>query len=202
MHVGERKTEEVRIRVVRYQGQRVELFEPKGVEECSAFRVEGLTTWIDVQGVHQVEVVEDLGECFGLHGLLLEDVLDTNQRPKLEDYEGHTYLVLRSLKYDGELASVVSEQVSLVLSRGLVISFQEGDEDLFSAVRERLMLGRGRIRQMGADYLLYCLVDNVVDRYFLLLERLGEEIEDLEEKVLSLPGPETAKGHTRGHDGG
>jgi len=193
VHVGERKTEEVRIRVVRYESQRAELLEPKDVKECRSLRVEGLTTWIDVQGVHRVEVVEDLGECFNLHGLLLEDVLDTNQRPKLEDYEGHTYLVLRALKYNGELSSVVSEQVSLVLSQGLVISFQEGDEDIFSAVRERLVAGRGRIRQMGADYLLYCLVDNVVDRYFFLLERLGEEIEALEEKVLSLPGPETAR---------
>ncbi len=193
VHVGERKTEEVRIRVVRYESHRAEMLEPRGVEECRSLVAEGTTTWIDVQGVHQVEIVEDLGQCFNLHGLLLEDVLDTNQRPKLEDYDGHTYLVLRALKYSGEPAWVVSEQVSLVLSRGLVISFQEGDEDLFSAVRERLMAGRGRIRQMGGDYLFYCLVDNVVDRYFLLLEKLGEEIDELEEKVLSMPAPQTAR---------
>ncbi len=194
VHVGEKRTEEVLIRVVQYDQDRAELLEPKGVEECKSLVGHGLGTWIDVQGVHQVEVVEDLGECFNLHGLLLEDVLDTNQRPKLEDYEGHTYLVLRALRYKGEdQASVVSEQISLVLSQGLVISFQEGAEDLFSGVRERLLAGRGRIRQMGTDYLLYCLVDNVVDRYFLLLEQLGEQIEELEEKVLSMPGPQTAR---------
>lgn len=193
VHIGEKKIEEVKIRVVRYGQHTAELLEPKGVEQCSSLLAEGLTTWIDVQGLHQVEVVEDLGECFGLHGLLLEDVLDTNQRPKLEDYGGHTYLVLRALKYDGERASVVSEQVSLVLSQGLVISFQEGDEDLFPAVRERILAGKGRIRRMGADYLIYCLVDNVVDRYFLLLERLGEEIEELEERVLTMPEPQTAR---------
>lgn len=193
VHVGEKKTEEVCIRVVRYDPDHVEVIEPQAVEECGWVGGEGRTTWIDVHGIHRVDVVEELGRCFGLHALLLEDVLDTNQRPKLEEYGNHTYLVMRALMYDGGQGLLSSEQVSLVLAPGMVISFQEGTEELFGAVRERIASGRGRIRQMGADYLLYSLLDAAVDRYFLLLERMGEEIEELEETVLSSPGPETAR---------
>lgn len=193
VHVGDKRVEEVRIRVVRYDAHGAEVLEPQAVDECRWAGGDGRITWIDVHGIHRVEVVEELGRCFGLHPLLLEDVLDANQRPKLEQYEGHTYLVLRVLRYEAEQGLLSSEQLSLILAPATVISFQEGEEELLSPLRERITAGRGRIRRMGADYLLYCMVDAVVDGYFGLLERMGEEIEEMEERILSSrPGPEAA----------
>jgi len=191
VHVGEKKTEKVVVRVVFYDAEGAELRELDSLGECTWLEREGLKAWIDVQGLHDVALIEKIGQCFGLHALLLEDVVDTNQRPKLEDYGTHTYVVLRNLKYDRPKGLVISEQVSLAISSGLVLSFQEGAEDLFSQVRERLLAGKGKIRQMGPDYLLYCLIDNIVDNYFPLLEHMGEELEELEEAILSSPTPQS-----------
>ncbi len=193
VHVGEKKTERVVVRVVFYDADEAEVRELDSLEEFRSLERDGLKAWIDVQGLHDVALIEKIGQLFGLHMLLLEDVVDTNQRPKLEDYGTHTYVVIRYLKYDTSRGLVISEQVSLALAGGLVLSFQEGAEDLFSHVRERLIAGKGKIRQMGADYLLYCLIDNIVDHYFLLLEHMGEELEELEEAILSSPAPQCVR---------
>jgi magnesium transporter len=191
VHVGERKIEKARITVVDFDENQCSVKEADSVDECAVFRGKPTTTWINVNGIHQVELIEALGECFGLHPLLMEDILDTGQRPKMEDYGDHVFLVLKTLFFDEDEKEIVAEQVSLVLGSNFVISFQETEADVFDGMRERIKNGKGRLRKMGADYLAYGLIDCIVDNYFVLLEKLGEEIELLEEKLVADPRQET-----------
>jgi magnesium transporter len=188
VHIGEKKTGEVKIWLIDYDEANYQESEAKTVEECFAFREKPTVTWINVEGVHKVDVVEKLGNCFGLHPLVLEDILNTDQRPKIEVYGDYVYLVLKML-YDGDLKRPIeTEQVSLILGSNFVISFQEGKEgDVFNPVRERIKGGKGLVRKMGSDYLVYSLIDTIVDHYFLILERLGEKIELLEEELVAHP---------------
>jgi len=192
VHIGEKKVGEPKITIIDYDEANFQEREVKTVEECFSFREKPTVTWINVEGVHQVEVVEKLGNCFGLHALVLEDILNTDQRPKMEVYGDYIYIVLKML-YGGDVNHPMeTEQVSLILGLNFVISFQEGKEgDVFDPVRERIRSGKGLIRKMGSDYLAYSLIDMIVDSYFLILERLGEKIELLEEELMKDPTHKT-----------
>ena len=189
VHIGERKSEKVTVTVFRYSGADCEELQQEQVDGL-ARPVDESVVWINVGGVHQVEVVETLGKQFSLHPLMLEDVANTDQRPKLDDYETYFFLVIKMLSLT-KRNEIAVEQVSLVLGRNYVISFQENGTDVFQPVRERLRGGKGRLRQSGADYLLYSLVDAIVDQYFAVLESLGEKIEALQQTVVDDPRPET-----------
>ncbi|RMF86457.1 MAG: magnesium and cobalt transport protein CorA [Nitrospinota bacterium] len=191
VYVGEERLPDVTITLFAYDEHRLQEQEVKTVEECLPFREKPGVTWINVDGIQQVEVLEKLGAYFGLHPLVLEDIVNTEQRPKVEDFGEYLYLVLKMVQYQAERHEIVIEQVSLVLGKDFVLSFQEQAGDVFQPVRERLRSGKGRIRKMGADYLAYALVDAIVDHYFLLLENLGEQMEDLEEELITHPMPET-----------
>jgi magnesium transporter len=151
-------------------------------------------TWINVDGLHQVEVIEKLGECYGLHPLVLEDILNTDQRPKMEDYGEYIYIVLRDLDYSDKSNEIEGEQISLIVGSNFVFSFQEREGDTFDPIRDRIRNNKGRIRKMGADHLAYALLDSIVDNYFIILEKLGEKIEWLEEKLVTDPTRETLQG--------
>lgn len=189
VHIGERKSEKVTVTVFRYSGADCEELQQEQVDGLSQ-PVDETVIWINVGGVHQVEMVETLGKQFSLHPLMLEDVANTDQRPKLDDYETYFFLVIKMLSLT-KRNEIAVEQVSLVLGRNYVISFQENGTDVFQPVRERLRGGKGRLRQTGADYLLYALVDAIVDQYFAVLESLGEKIEALQQTVVDDPRPET-----------
>lgn len=191
VHIGERRSETTRIRLTHYTAAQVTERETATVDECAALRGTGIT-WVHVTGVHDVGLLSQLGGCFGLHPLVLEDIANTDQRPKLEDYGEYVYIVLRLL-HDGAAVGGVAatEQVSLILGRDFVLSFEEAEPTTFDAVRERLRTNRGRIREQGADYLAYSLLDAVVDSYFVVLERLGERLEQLYDEVGSRPSPRT-----------
>ena len=133
------------------------------------------------------------GRHYDLHPLVLEDILNTDQRPKVEDYERYLFLTLKMITYEEKEKIVHVEQVSVILGSSFVISLQESEGDVFDSVRERLRKGKGRIRKSGPDYLAYALMDAVVDNYFLVLEKIGEDIEELEEEVIRKPGPETVE---------
>jgi len=144
-------------------------------------------SWINVDGVHDVQKVERMGGGFGLHPLVIEDLVHTGQRPKLDDYESHLFIVLRMLRWNAEADEIDDEQVSIVLGPSWVLSFQERQGDVFDPIRERLMSNRGRIRKLGADYLAYALIDAVVDHYFAVLEALSDRIETLGEEMTTDP---------------
>jgi magnesium transporter len=148
-----------------------------------------------VDGVHNVPLLEKFGDCFGLR-LVMEDIMNTDQRPKMEDYGEYLYIVLKMLS-SGKNGEIVTEQISLILGANYVLSFQEGIEgDVFPQIREHLRSGKGRIRKMGADYLAYSLLDAVVDNYFVILEKFGDKIESIETELIGNPTQETYRGST------
>ncbi len=190
VHVGERKTEEARITLIDYSGDRFSSEQVDNAKVCrSRLGAEGVL-WINVDGIHDLELLESFGKHFGIHHLVLEDICNTGQRPKTEDHGKSLYIVLKMADYNEETKRVDMEQVSLILMPGCVITFQEKPGDVFDPVRERLRTAKGKIRNKGADYLAYALLDAVVDRYFLLLEKLGDDVEELDEQILTDPGEE------------
>ena len=191
IHIGEKKVEELKITVINYDETHFQEREIKTIEECFVYKDKPTVTWINIDGLHQVEILEKLGNCYELHPLVLEDILNTDQRPKMEDYGEYIYIVLRMLDYSDTDKGIVTEQVSLILGPNFVFSFQEKEGDVFNPVRERIRNSKGRIRRMGADYLAYALLDSIVDNYFIILEKFGEKIEFLEEELVSQPKPET-----------
>lgn len=191
VHVGERKVEAVRMTVIDYDEANFQEKQVGAVEECFAFKATPTVTWINIDGLHQVDIIEKVGAQFELHPLILEDILHTGQRPKLEDFDSYMYVVLKMLSYNDQKQKVETEQVSLILGSNFVISFQESVGDVFEQVRDRIRNSKGRIRKMGPDYLVYSLIDAVVDNYFLILEKLGEKIEFMEEELVATPTEKT-----------
>ena len=191
VHTGERKTEKTKITIIDYNDSEFQEKIVESVGECFLYKDKPTVTWINIDGLHQVDIIEKIGECFNLHPLLLEDILNTNQRPKIEDYENYLFIVFKMLYFDEKGKDVILEQVSLVLNDNCVISFQEQEGDVFNIIRDRLRTGKGRLRKMGADYLAYSLIDATVDNYFTILEKIGEQIETLEEPLVKNPTIET-----------
>lgn len=191
VYVGEKKADTVPMTVFDYSGGRCEERTVTKPDELRPPSDESVT-WVDIGGVHKLDLLEAFGKQFSLHPLLLEDIANTDQRPKLDDYDTYFFLVMKVLSLT-DRQDLLVEQVSFVLGRNFVLSFQENGTDVFKPVRDRLRGGKGRMRQNGADYLLYALVDAIVDQYFLVLESLGEKIESLQEKVVADPKPDTLK---------
>ncbi len=192
IHIGEKRVEAVKITAMDYDETLLQEEEIKSLDRCIPLKEKPTVTWINVEGVHQVDVLEKLGNCFGLHPLIMEDILNTDQRPKMEDFGGYIYIVLKMLNYNENRKEIVAEQISLVLGNNFVISFQEGVEgDVFNPIRERIRGAKGKIRKLGADYLAYNLLDIIVDNYFVILEKLGEDIESIEEELVRNPAKET-----------
>ncbi len=187
VHVGRQKVEKARIHVMDYDPDGLREVELQNVEECFPFRETATVTWINVDGLHQIDVIEALGRHFDIHSLTLEDILHTMQRPKLEEFEDYIFVVLRMLtEKNGDLED---EQISMILGRNFVISFQERSGDVLEPLRERIRHGKGRVRKLGPDYLAYALIDVLVDNYFVVLEKLGDQIELLEAELVSDPTP-------------
>jgi magnesium transporter len=186
VYIGDEKVRESKITVIDYDEAHVQEIEAGAVEECFSFKEKPTVTWINVEGIQQVAVIQRLGDCYGLHPLVMEDILNTDQRPKMEDYGDYLYIVLKMLDYRENRIEV--EQVSLILGPNFVISFQEGKKgDAFDPIRERIRKGKGRQRKTGADYLSYALIDATVDNYFIVLEKLGERIEFIEDALITSP---------------
>lgn len=181
----------ITVTVIDYTDEHVEETAVDDIESCFPLAGADSVTWVNIDGVHQAEVVETVGRHVGLHPLVMEDILNPGQRPKLEDFDDYLYIIFKMLDYDEAEQEVQAEQVSLLLGPSYVISFQEKKEDIFGPVRERIRNAKGRIRKMGSDYLLYALMDTVVDHYFLILERIGSKIESIEEELVADPRPET-----------
>jgi magnesium transporter len=171
---------EVRIFVHDYSGSGHRDYELKSIEECFDLKNNGNTTWINIDGLRKKDV-EIVAKHFGIHYLITEDILSINQRPKMDEIDPIIYCLLNMLYYNGEATAVEQEQISIVLGDGYVISFQEdAKRDVFNPLRDRLKIPNSKLRQNGTDYLLYSLLDLIVDNYFLVMEELGNCIEQLE----------------------
>ena len=193
IHTGEKRVEKPRITLIRYGPQDFESaeLEPAGIAGCFPPADEGRVTWLNIDGLHDTGLLHDLGQRAGLHGLVVEDIVSVGQRPKQEEYEENYFLVLRGLRYNDTSHQVEEEQLSFVVGPNYVLSFQEAPGDSFDPVRERLRQSRGQIRSRGADYLAYALMDAVVDEYFVVVEKIGDRLEDLEQAVIEDPRTQT-----------
>jgi len=193
VHVGERRTEAVRITLMDYDENRVEEKRDVSLDACLPFKSLPTVTWVNVTGIHDVDIIRGFGEAFDVHPLVLEDIVHAGQRPKLEDLGEYLFIVLKMLVRGNAGNGFDAEQVSFILGSNFVLSFQEREGDVFDAIRDRIKKGKGRIRKEGSDYLAYRLLDAIVDNYFVVLETVGEEIEQIQESVLEQPAPSTLK---------
>ena len=191
IYTGEKIYGEAKVTIIEYDEHDYQEREITTFEECLLLRNKTTVTWINVQGISHIPNMQKLGECFNLHPLVMEDILNTDQRPKIEDYEEYLFIVLKTIKHDDTNDEIVADQISLILGQNYVISFHESDGEVFSPIKGRLSAAKGRIRKEGADYLAYALVDLIVDNYFVVLEKLGETIEYLEEDVATRPTTQT-----------
>ncbi|GAK60754.1 magnesium transport protein [Candidatus Vecturithrix granuli] len=189
--VGTQKTERARIRVIDYDTEHLLIEEIQNVEECFPYKDRPSVTWINVDGIHDTTIVERLGKHFGLHVLMIEDILNTQQRLKVDVFDEYILIILKMIAYDNSTQTNNTEQVSIVLGQHFVLTFQEREGDVFDIIRTRLQNDRGRLRRTGADYLAYGLLDAVVDGYFEVIERFGEQIALVEEDLIKEPDQET-----------
>ncbi|MFH1371239.1 MAG: magnesium/cobalt transporter CorA [Planctomycetota bacterium] len=193
VHIGEKKLETPRITIIDYDEKSFEEKQVAAIEECFQFKTKPTVTWINIDGIHDIKTIEKIGSHYDIHPLTLEDILTTSQRPKFEDLEKYLFIVLNMLSFSEEKRQIQAEQVSMILGPNFVISFQESIGDVFEPIRDRIRNAKGRIRKMGCDYLMYSLMDAVVDNYFSILEKLGEKIELLEEELIGNANERTLK---------
>lgn len=185
--VGEQKQEMVDISILHYSREHIEEIHNAGIDDCMRLRDSAGILWINVNGIHDVKVIQTLANFFGLHPLTTEDISNTHQRPKVEVFDEYILFVLKMLTYDDEKNTIENENVSLILGQNFVISFQERSGDVLDQLRQRVRSGKGKIRSAGADYLVYAIMDGVVDGYFVALEKLGDHIEAIDDEILTVP---------------
>lgn len=187
VYTGKRKDEPLRITMIDYSPDKMDERVLGKIEDDLLFKSDETVSWINIDGLNDTPVIEKIGETFGIHPLVLEDILHTNQRPKLEDNTDYLFLVVRMLYLAQDSDEVQSEQVSFILTETGLITFQERAGDVFDGVRDRIQKSYGRIRKAGPDYLLYALMDSVVDNYFFIMEAIGEKIGNIEQSMLENP---------------
>ena len=187
IYVGDKEKQPITITLFDYKTEHFIEQKILSVEDLLAYKQSDTTSWINIDGVHEVDVLEKIGKHFDIHPLTLEDILNTNQRPKLDEYPNYLYIVLRMFFLDEKDKSLKNEPVSLILTKNFVITFLEDAGDVFDPVRDRLRKSATRLREYGTDYLAYALIDSIVDSYFHILEKIGEDVEGLEDNLVIEP---------------
>ncbi len=182
--IGDQKTDSVKTRVIDYDLSTLTDKELMDIKDGSHFKKTKTVTWLNINGLHNFEFIGEVGKVFELHPLVLEDILNTGQRPKVEEFDTYIFIVLKMIRFDKETEMIVNEQLSIILGENFLLTFQEQPGDVFEPVRERIRKQKSRIRGSGTDYLAYALIDTVVDNYIYIIELMGEKIEDLEEEIL------------------
>lgn len=199
VHTGAKKTEKVKITVIKYDKEDYEKKEiapdvPNSILELAKETLSEenkKVTWINIDGLHRTDILEQMGEQFNLHPLSLEDILNTDQRPKAEDFGNYLYLVTKMFYYDTQRGDFSAEQISIILGPQFVLTFQEHEGDVLDPIRERIKTAKGRIRDMGSDYLAYALMDTIMDSYFPVLEGIGERTTQIEAELMEDPDKRT-----------
>jgi magnesium transporter len=192
VHIGEEKSEKTKIEAIYYDEETCEAKELSSFEEAQNFLQRKGVTWINIDGVSDVAVVEKAGRYFNINELVLEDILNTEQRPQAKDFGEFIFIVLKMANYDNLKDELLTEQVSIIIGKNYVLSFQEGLKgDVFDPLRDRIKKGKEKIRKMGSDYLAHALIDASVDSYFVVLEKIGLKLEDIEDMILNNPSKET-----------
>jgi magnesium transporter len=188
IYTGEKVIETVKISLIDYDDKNMETKDLSAIDEAFPFKHLPTVTWLNIYGLHETRILEKIGEEYGIHPLVLEDILHTDQRPKVEFYEDYVFIVFKMLSYDKSSEEIQAEQISLILGENYVITFQEREGDVLDPVRERIKNTKSRFRKFGPDYLAYAIMDVIIDHYFVVLEIMGEKIEYLEGTVIENPG--------------
>ncbi len=191
--VGEARSGPISLTLTQFNADTHQEHSIHNIEDIPSLHNDNVVSWLNVSGIHDLGLIEKIGTAFQLHPLVLEDIVNTEQRPKGDDYGTYAFLVAKSLVYTVATRQLATEQISIVFGQGFVLTFQENGTDPFSPVRERLRTGRGRLRTARADYLVYALMDAIVDNYFGILEGIGEVTEQVEEQLLSDPKPDVLR---------
>ena len=192
VYIGERLSESVKMTLMDYDDDHLQEKQLTSLEECIACRDKPTVTWLHIDGVHDVALLEKIGVAFNLHPLTVEDILNTDQRPKVDDYGNYLFIVLKAFSpLDMAKQEIHSEQISIVFGSNFLISFAEKEGTLLDPLRERIRAHKGRVRKPGCDYLAYSIIDAVVDQYFLLLESIEDRIDENEEWLISRPTRDT-----------
>ena len=187
IHVGEQKLDKVKMTLICYTEDTIQERLLDSIVECFSCQEGPGITWVNIDGLHDVDIINRIGSSFNIHPLVLEDILNTEQRTKLDDLENYLFIVAKVFYFEPDDYRVKYEQISMILFKNMVFSFQEDIGDVFEPLRERLRKNRGRIRKMGADYLIYALLDAIVDSYFSVLEEVGYKVETAEDILLGAP---------------
>jgi magnesium transporter len=185
IHVGEQKIEKVKITLTEFDEKNVETCEINSVEEIDPYTDTPQVTWVSVSGLHDTELIKQIGEKFSIHPLVLEDILNTETRPKIEMTDDYIFIAMKMLTYNNNESEIVTEQVSFILGDTFVFSFLEKSDNIFNPIKDRITNNYGRVRKQASDYLFYALMDVVVDQYFLLLEQIEQNIESLDDEVIT-----------------
>lgn len=188
IHIGEQKVEKVKITLAEYDAAEAETCEINSVEEIEPYTDTPKVTWVNVCGLHETDFLKQIGEKFNIHPLVLEDILNTETRPKIEITDDYIFIVLKLLNYNPEDKSVESEQVSLILGNTFVFSFLEKNDNIFNPLRERIINQASRVRKSGCDFLFYALMDIIVDNYYLVLEKTDDDIDYLDDSLINNSG--------------
>ncbi|MBN1550715.1 magnesium/cobalt transporter CorA [bacterium] len=191
IYVGKEKTHTSLMHLFSYSKSEIIEKVGKSIGTLKHYIDSGNVNWININAIHESSVIEAIGEMFHIHPLALEDIMNTAQRPKMEDYDDYIFLVVKMITFEDLKNELEIEQISIVLGDYYLLAFQEKEGDVFDPIRDRLRLGKGKILERKADYLAYALLDAVVDNYFTALEKIGEKIELLEDRILNDPKPET-----------
>ncbi|TDQ30106.1 magnesium/cobalt transporter CorA [Tenacibaculum caenipelagi] len=185
--VGSQKEENTRIRLIGYDEDEIIEIELQTISELSNYLNKYEKTWINIDGLHDVELLREIGKLFDIHTLILEDIANTGQRPRVDIEENYIFTSIKMMFLDENKHQLEAEQISMYLLKNILITFQEKQGDVFEPVRDRLRNKKGRVRNYNVTYLKYCLLDLIVDNYNFLMETFGEKVEDLEDKILLEP---------------
>ncbi len=191
VYLGEERTDPVRITIIDYDEIHFQEAEVQTIEACVPFIDTESVTWIQIEGIHEIPIIEEIGKYFGVDPLLLEDMMSPTQLPKIEVSEDYVFIILKSLEYNAASERISREQISLIIGPNFVLSLQENRSEIFTSIRNRLRNAQGRIRRMQSGYLAYALIDIIVDHYFIVLDEINERIQVLEEEIMKDPSPET-----------
>jgi magnesium transporter len=187
LHIGEQKVEKTIIEVIDFDKEKLQKVQMDSIKEIFKFKDTSTTSWINIVGLHETEIMQKIGQSFDFHPLVIEDILNTDQRPKIEFFDNYIFIIMKMIIYDTEKMTLNIEQVSIILGQNYVFTFQERRGDVFQPIRERLKNIKGRLRNNSHDYLTYALMDVIVDNYFVVLENISDDMEYLEESVTKSP---------------
>jgi len=193
IHIGDIHDQDQHITIIDYTKNSGEVIDVESIDDILKFKDKNSVTWVNVEGLKNIEIIESIGQAFNIHPLVLEDILNTHQRAKFEDYDDYQYIVLKGLFLENKDSTVIYEQISILLLNNFVFTFKEKKDNLFEPIEKRIQNSKNRIRGLGPDYLTYAILDSIIDQNFALLESLDEIIDSIEEELLLNPGADTLK---------